>query len=177
VEAAAGAAAGAIQKVLSSGQAGRQAGVSSTFRALARHCSLQELAMAALQAADIICLPRVPACLPTPLASLAPCLQVPVDLSSHWRPVRSDGLPAIFTGGWVGYTGYDTVRYVYSGGCAMLCMLCCAVQVFHCISCIHNIGRQLFSLLHAPPCVPLLQVPSCPCPPVSPACLCRQAAL
>jgi hypothetical protein len=43
-------------------------------------------------------------------------LQVPIDLSAHWRPVRSDGLPAVFTGGWVGYTGYDTVRYVYSGG-------------------------------------------------------------
>lgn len=38
-----------------------------------------------------------------------------IDLSSHWRPVRSDGLPFVFTGGWVGYTGYDTVRYVYSG--------------------------------------------------------------
>jgi anthranilate synthase component 1 len=43
-------------------------------------------------------------------------MQVPIDLSAHWRPVRSDGLPAVFTGGWVGYTGYDTVRYVYSGG-------------------------------------------------------------
>ncbi|KAI3425297.1 hypothetical protein D9Q98_009063 [Chlorella vulgaris] len=42
-------------------------------------------------------------------------MQVPVDLSAGWRPVRSDGLPAVFTGGWVGYTGYDTVRYVYSG--------------------------------------------------------------
>jgi hypothetical protein len=45
-------------------------------------------------------------------------VQVPVDLSAGWRPVRSDGLPAVFTGGWVGYTGYDTVRYVYSGLCA-----------------------------------------------------------
>ena len=43
-------------------------------------------------------------------------LQVPIDLSAHWRPVRAEGLPAVFTGGWVGYTGYDTVRYVYSGG-------------------------------------------------------------
>ena len=42
--------------------------------------------------------------------------QVPIDLSAHWRPVRADGLPTVFTGGWVGYTGYDTVRYVYSGG-------------------------------------------------------------
>lgn len=42
--------------------------------------------------------------------------QVPIDLSAHWRPVRAEGLPAVFTGGWVGYTGYDTVRYVYSGG-------------------------------------------------------------
>ena len=39
--------------------------------------------------------------------------QVPVQLSRNWRPARVDGLPAVFTGGWVGYAGYDTVRYVY----------------------------------------------------------------
>ena len=51
-----------------------------------------------------------------PLARLTVRLwQVPVDLSAHWRPVPSEGLPAVFTGGWVGYTGYDTVRYVYGG--------------------------------------------------------------
>lgn len=54
-------------------------------------------------------LPRLP-CAAAPLPQ-----QVPVDLSSHWQPVRAEGLPAVFTGGWVGYTGYDTVRYVYSG--------------------------------------------------------------
>jgi len=26
-----------------------------------------------------------------------------------------EGLPTVFTGGWVGYAGYDTVRYVYGG--------------------------------------------------------------
>lgn len=50
-------------------------------------------------------------------SSLLSPTQVPVDLSSHWRPVRAEGLPHVFTGGWVGYTGYDTVRYVYSGAC------------------------------------------------------------
>ncbi|GAB4815921.1 hypothetical protein N2152v2_002967 [Parachlorella kessleri] len=42
-------------------------------------------------------------------------MQVPVDYSATWRPAPAEGLPAVFTGGWVGYTGYDTVRYVYSG--------------------------------------------------------------
>ena len=28
-----------------------------------------------------------------------------------------EGMPNVFTGGWVGYCGYDTVRYVYSGKC------------------------------------------------------------
>ncbi len=32
-----------------------------------------------------------------------------------WRPAQVEGLPQVFTGGWVGYAGYDTVRYVYSG--------------------------------------------------------------
>jgi anthranilate synthase component I len=40
-------------------------------------------------------------------------LQIPIELSSHWRPVPAEGLPRVFTGGWVGYCGYDTVRYVY----------------------------------------------------------------
>ena len=37
-------------------------------------------------------------------------------MSQHWQPVTTgiEGLPSgIFTGGWVGFTGYDTVRYVY----------------------------------------------------------------
>jgi hypothetical protein len=41
--------------------------------------------------------------------------QVPVQLSRNWRPAQVEGLPAVFTGGWVGYAGYDTVRYVYAG--------------------------------------------------------------
>jgi len=40
-------------------------------------------------------------------------MEVPVQLSRNWRPAAVEGLPAVFTGGWVGYAGYDTVRYVY----------------------------------------------------------------
>lgn len=42
-------------------------------------------------------------------------IQVPVRISREWRPVPVDSLPEVFTGGWVGYAGYDTVRYVYPG--------------------------------------------------------------
>ncbi|KAL6753966.1 ADC synthase [Haematococcus lacustris] len=42
-------------------------------------------------------------------------MQVPEALSRNWRPALLEGVPAVFTGGWVGYAGYDTVRYVYSG--------------------------------------------------------------
>ena len=42
-------------------------------------------------------------------------LQVPINLSRAWQAVPADGLPGVFTGGWVGYCGYDTVRYVYEG--------------------------------------------------------------
>ena len=34
-------------------------------------------------------------------------------LSERWTPCRTAGLPECFTGGWVGYMGYDTVRYQY----------------------------------------------------------------
>jgi anthranilate synthase component 1 len=40
-------------------------------------------------------------------------LEVPVQLSRNWRPAAVEGVPEVFTGGWVGYAGYDTVRYVY----------------------------------------------------------------
>jgi len=40
-------------------------------------------------------------------------LHVPEAMSAGWRPVKADGIPEVFTGGWVGFTGYDTVRYVY----------------------------------------------------------------
>lgn len=40
---------------------------------------------------------------------------VPEALSRSWKPALLPGLPEVFTGGWVGYAGYDTVRYVYSG--------------------------------------------------------------
>ena len=38
-----------------------------------------------------------------------------VKLSKQWKPAMVEGMPNVFTGGWVGYCGYDTVRYVYSG--------------------------------------------------------------
>lgn len=41
------------------------------------------------------------------------CPQLPESLSRNWRPAKVDGIPDVFTGGWVGYAGYDTVRYVY----------------------------------------------------------------
>jgi anthranilate/para-aminobenzoate synthase component I len=42
-------------------------------------------------------------------------MEVAAGLSADWRPAPIEGLPTVFTGGWVGYCGYDTVRYVYSG--------------------------------------------------------------
>ena len=44
-------------------------------------------------------------------------MQVAVKLSKQWKPAMVEGMPNVFTGGWVGYCGYDTVRYVYSGKC------------------------------------------------------------
>ena len=35
------------------------------------------------------------------------------EISERWNPCRTEGLPECFTGGWVGYMGYDTVRYQY----------------------------------------------------------------
>nr|QKY14872.1 anthranilate synthase alpha subunit (TRPE) [Polytomella parva] len=40
---------------------------------------------------------------------------VPEDITRSWKPAKVAGVPPVFTGGWVGYAGYDTVRYVYSG--------------------------------------------------------------
>ena len=42
-------------------------------------------------------------------------LECVVAISRRWKPVRIEGIPHVFTGGWVGYCGYDTVRYVYGG--------------------------------------------------------------
>ena len=42
-------------------------------------------------------------------------LETVVAISRRWKPVRIEGIPHVFTGGWVGYCGYDTVRYVYGG--------------------------------------------------------------
>jgi len=41
-------------------------------------------------------------------------VQVAVALSRNWKPAMVEGMPDVFSGGWVGYCGYDTVRYVYS---------------------------------------------------------------
>ncbi|CAI5522082.1 unnamed protein product [Closterium sp. Naga37s-1] len=41
-------------------------------------------------------------------------LQVVQDLSATWKPAACDSLPNSFCGGWVGYTSYDSVRYVES---------------------------------------------------------------
>jgi len=45
-------------------------------------------------------------------------LEMVVAISRKWRPVPTEGLPRVFTGGWSGYCGYDTVRYVYGGACS-----------------------------------------------------------
>lgn len=45
--------------------------------------------------------------------TMADPMQLPESLSRNWRPAKVDGIPDVFTGGWVGYAGYDTVRYVY----------------------------------------------------------------
>lgn len=46
-------------------------------------------------------------------------LDVPRALTGSWKPVRPSGSGAaklpLFTGGWVGYAGYDTVRYLEPG--------------------------------------------------------------
>jgi len=42
-------------------------------------------------------------------------MNVPVNISRNWKPAQVEGLPSVFTGGFVGYAGYDTVRYVYGG--------------------------------------------------------------
>jgi anthranilate synthase component I len=48
-------------------------------------------------------------------------LAIPEEISKEWRVPAEDlaanpDFPAdVFTGGWVGYCGYDTVRYVYQG--------------------------------------------------------------
>lgn len=42
-------------------------------------------------------------------------ISIPASMSAAWQIADDEGLPKVFTGGWVGYSGYDTVRYVYSG--------------------------------------------------------------
>ena len=40
-------------------------------------------------------------------------MEVMKRISEDWRPCKTPGLPDCFAGGWVGFTGYDTVRYQY----------------------------------------------------------------
>ena len=35
-------------------------------------------------------------------------------MGRSWKAAMVSGLPDVFTGGWVGYAGYDTVRYNYA---------------------------------------------------------------
>lgn len=42
-------------------------------------------------------------------------LDVPRAITAKLRPVMSEALPRAFCGGWVGYAGYDTVRYAEGG--------------------------------------------------------------
>eukprot|EP00271_Cylindrocystis_brebissonii_P011597 TRINITY_DN29464_c0_g1_i1.p1 TRINITY_DN29464_c0_g1~~TRINITY_DN29464_c0_g1_i1.p1 ORF type:complete len:678 (-),score=103.74 TRINITY_DN29464_c0_g1_i1:1033-3066(-) len=39
-------------------------------------------------------------------------MTIPVEIAKKWKPVMVEGLPPCFCGGWVGFTGYDTMRYV-----------------------------------------------------------------
>lgn len=49
---------------------------------------------------------------------------MPERISRGWRPAQLNGVPSVFTGGFVGYAGYDTVRYVYSGESDRLLQCC-----------------------------------------------------
>ncbi len=70
-------------------------------------------------------------------------MQVPQQISEAWRPYADPQLPAVFTGGWVGYCGYDTVRYGYSGQ-LQPCSTECASRMRCCVP---DCG------LHSAPCV------------------------
>jgi hypothetical protein len=88
------------------------------------------------------------------VSSVSDPMDVPVQLSRNWRPAAVEGVPAVFTGGWVGYAGYDTVRYVYGSECCCcsafdisLCSLvtgggpnewCCSVLDSMTLACSHG---------------------------------------
>lgn len=40
-------------------------------------------------------------------------MEVMKKIGENWRACKTPGLPECFAGGWVGFTGYDTVRYQY----------------------------------------------------------------
>lgn len=48
-------------------------------------------------------------------------LAVPREMSAGWRVARVAGVPGCFVGGWVGYAGYDTVRYAEPGKMGFAC--------------------------------------------------------
>lgn len=54
-------------------------------------------------------------------------MSIPADMSASWQIADDEGLPRVFTGGWVGYSGYDTVRYVYSGDAQVVATWMCTL--------------------------------------------------
>lgn len=54
-------------------------------------------------------------------------MSLPADMSAGWQIADDEGLPKVFTGGWVGYSGYDTVRYVYSGSAVFPAFTACTL--------------------------------------------------
>ena len=96
-------------------------------------------------------------------------LEVPIQLSSKWKPVTVPGLPKVFTGGWVGFCGYDTVRYVYAGAPFTYHNLhavpACMLQLFTgCVhgSCLHKLCFHLPIISPLVPCAGKLPFSSAP---------------
>ena len=58
-------------------------------------------------------------------------LETVIGISRKWKPVPIEGLPRVFTGGWSGYCGYDTVRYVYGGNCSAASALSCCMGILN----------------------------------------------
>lgn len=67
-------------------------------------------------------------------------------LSRDWKPAVVEGMPNVFTGGWVGYCGYDTVRYVYSSEHPPLFLLVLCFLIPLQLTCMH-IGTAIQRLL------------------------------
>ena len=76
-------------------------------------------------------------------------LAVPMRLGAAWQAAPMEGLPGVFTGGWVGYCGYDTVRYVYPSAfppesCGIcLVSICCVLLCCHAELLMHRRQERL----------------------------------